>query len=321
MLDRRTFNKLISLFAGTSLFAEGSRQINHLKYSNSNVIISTWNNSNANTIANNILKQDGSKLLDALEKAINSVEEDPNDASVGFGGAPDSSGQVTLDACIMDKMGNAGSVTYLKDIINAVSVARKVMEETPHVILSGQGAQDFALRHGFNKQSLLTLSALEDYHKWKQKAIYKPVINIERHDTIGMLVKNQSNDISGACSTSGLAYKTPGRVGDSPIIGAGLFVDNEIGAATATGLGEVILKSCSSFLVVELMRQGLSPEMACKQALLRIKMKYEVSDLQVGLIAINKNGKVGAYGIQPGFVYAHTINNETSVYNAKSILS
>jgi len=321
MINRRSFNKFISVLAGTSFLkaCQSSTPAGMKPSYNGNIILSTWANTNANNIAKSILDKNGS-LLDAIEKGINSVEEDPNDTSVGFGGRPDNSGEVTLDACIMDEKGNAGSVTYLKNIVNAVSVARKVMDNSPHVILSGQGALDFAKNHGFEETNLLTPDSEKAFKEWKKQAIYKPEINIERHDTIGMIARNSAGVICGACSTSGLAFKTPGRVGDSPIIGSGLFVDNEVGAATATGLGEVILKSCSTFLVVELMRQGMSPTGACKEAVSRIRKKYNVDDLQVGLIAVNKAGDVGGYSIQPGFVYAVTNDEKTIVFDAKSLL-
>ncbi|MBT8231120.1 MAG: N(4)-(beta-N-acetylglucosaminyl)-L-asparaginase [Bacteroidia bacterium] len=319
MLNRRKFNKYFPALLGTPLLLSCDDKP-AAQSSAGPLIISTWANTNANTIAQQHLLKNDSALLDAIEKGVNSVEEDPNDTSVGYGGMPDNSGEVTLDACIMDKNGNAGSVTYLKNIINAVSVARKVMDNSPHVILSGEGANRFAREQGFEETDLLTDVSRTAYEKWKKKAIYKPEINIERHDTIGMIVKNKSGDLSGACSTSGLQFKTPGRVGDSPIIGSGLYVDNEVGAATATGLGEVILKSCSTFLVVELMRQGHSPDSACKEALLRIKKKYDINDLQVGLIAINKNGEYGGYAIQPGFVYAVSDAETTQVIDSKSIL-
>jgi len=311
MINRRNFNKVLSALAATTLIGAHSKESQKTNIYKGNIIVSTWANAKANNIAHAILMNNGF-LLDAIEKGINSVEEDPNDRSVGYGGRPDSSGHVTLDACIMDENGNAGSVTCLKNIMNAVSVARKVMENSPHVILTGQGAQDFALKNGFEKTNLLTERSKSEYEKWLKRSIYKPEINIEKHDTIGMLGRNSTSALSGACSTSGLGYKNPGRVGDSPIIGSGLFVDNEIGASTATGLGEVILKSCSTFLVVELMRNGRSPSQACKEAISRITNIYNVEDIQVGLIALNKAGEVGAYSIQPGFVYSIT-NNETTV--------
>lgn len=280
--------------------------------------ISTWANQNANETAYNHLKESSNSLLDAIEKGINYVEADPEDTSVGLGGGPDRNGDVTLDACIMDDQGNAGSVTFLKEILHPVSVARLVMEETPHVILSGQGAQDFALSKGHKKTNLLTERALQEYQKWLKKAEYKPVINIEAHDTIGMLGYDADQNLSGACSTSGLAYKIAGRVGDSPIIGAGLFVDNEIGAATATGLGEIVLKTCATFLVVELMRQGETPENACKKAILRMVEKYDCTELQVGLIALNKAGEYGGFAVQKGFNYAVTDQNGTQIIDSDS---
>ncbi len=319
MINRRSFNKVLSALAGSAfLSACQNNSSKKTPFYKGDVIISTWANTNANEVAKSILNKNGS-LLDAIEKGINSVEEDPKDTSVGFGGRPDNSGEVTLDACIMDEKGNAGSVTCLKEVVNAVSVARKVMEETPHVILTGQGAHNFAMDQGFKKTNLLTEDSKIAYDKWLQKSIYNPEINIERHDTIGMIARNAKGTISGACSTSGLAYKIPGRVGDSPIIGSGLFVDNEVGAATATGLGEIVLKSCSTFLVVELMRNGMSPAQACKEAVTRINNKYDIKDLQVGLIAINKAGEHGAYSIQPGFVYAVTNNEKTTVIDSKSL--
>ena len=173
----------------------------------------------------------------------------------------------------MDKNGNCGAVVYLQDIKHAVSVARKVMEDTPHVMLAGEGAKQFAISKGFETEDLLTESSKKAWEEWKIEAKYKPIINIENHDTIGMLAIDKNGDISGACTTSGLAYKMAGRVGDSPIIGSGLFVDNEIGAAVATGLGEEVVKTVGSFLVVELMRQGKSPQQACEEAIGRIVNK------------------------------------------------
>ncbi len=259
--------------------------------------------------------------LDALEAGIRHVEADPEDQSVGYGGRPDRDGEVTLDACIMDSEGNAGSVTYLKQIMHPISVARLVMEKTPHVILSGQGAQEFALNQGFKKQNLLTEASKNEYNEWLKKAKYKPMPNIENHDTIGMLVKDKFSNLSGGCSTSGMAYKLAGRVGDSPIIGAGLYVDNEYGAVTATGVGELMLKSCAAFLATENMRSGMSPEEACKAAIKRIASKYDVTEAQVALIAINKDGLTGAYSSLPGFVYAKTDVNRTDILESKSYYS
>ncbi len=210
---------------------------------------------------------------------------------------------VTLDACIMDEKGNAGSVTFLTDIMHPVSVARKVMELTPHVMLSGDGALQFALEQGFKKTNLLTPSSRSAWESWKKKSGYKPPRSEFQHDTIGILALDKSGNISGACSTSGLAYKIHGRVGDSPIIGAGLFVDNETGGACATGIGELVMKTLCSFLIVEKMREGATPQEACETAISRIIKKYPVSDpdTQVGVLAMNKNGEIGAYSIRKGY--------------------
>jgi len=284
------------------------------------LVLSTWNNQKANQAAWDMM-QKGQKSIDAVESGARVPESDVEDMSVGYGGRPDRDGQVTLDACIMDHLGNYGAVTYLKHIMHPISVARKVMEETPHVMLSGEGALKFAIEQGFAKQNLLTEKALNEWKEWIKKAEYRPKANIERHDTIGILAIDADGDIAGACTTSGMAYKMAGRVGDSPIVGAGLYVDNEIGAATATGVGELVLKSVGSFLIVELMRQGYSPQKACEEAVMRIVRKQEFSELQVGYIAINKSGEVGGYAIQPGFLYALTREKGTEVIDCNSYIS
>ncbi|MEM9819945.1 MAG: N(4)-(beta-N-acetylglucosaminyl)-L-asparaginase [Bacteroidota bacterium] len=279
------------------------------------VVISTWNNFPANAVAMGTL-QNGGSALNAVEQGVRVVEADPNDTSVGYGGLPDREGNVTLDACIMDSNGNCGAVCYLKNIMHPISVARKVMENTPHVLLAGDGALQFALSSGFEREDLLTPSSRAKWEEWKKKSIYAPKINSERHDTIGMLAIDEKGDIAGACTTSGLAYKLPGRVGDSPIIGAGLFVDNEIGGAVATGMGEAVLKSVGTFLVVELMRQGMSPEAACKEAVMRIVRKQKFDDIQVGYIAVNKKGEYGAFCIQSGFNYSYFDSSEQQLNEA-----
>ena len=285
------------------------------------LIISTWPHILDNQIALKAVQE--GNLLDGIEKGINNVENNPLDQSVGIGGRPDRSGIVTLDACIMDKEHRAGSVCYLKDIKNPISVARLVMEDTPHVILAGDGALQFALDKGFQKENLLTEKSKAEYVEWLKTAEYKPKVNVELHDTIGMLAIDQNRDISGGCSTSGLGYKMQGRVGDSPIIGAGLFVDNEVGAATATGMGELVLTTLGSFLTVEFMRQGMSPLEACKAAVMRTieKNKDSYKEMQVGYVALDKYGRYGAYSIQPGFQYTVTYQNHNKVYDAQSYLS
>ena len=267
------------------------------------IAICTWNFENATAKAWEVLK-DGGNALDAVEQGVMIEESNLKNETVGRGGRPDRDGNVTLDACIMDKEGNCGAVLCLQNIEHPVSVARKVMEETPHVILVGQGAEQFAYEMGFEKVDLLTDSTRKQYEEWKKKSEYKPIINIENHDTIGMLAMDANGDISGACTTSGLAYKMAGRVGDSPIIGAGLYVDNEVGGATATGLGEEVVRTVGSFLIVELMRQGLSPQDACEEGVKRIMKKNEGrKDFQIGFIAMNKKGETGGYCIHPGFTY------------------
>ncbi len=277
------------------------------------VVISTWNHGMAaNKEAWKILNL-GGNALDAVEKGVRVTESDPENHSVGLGGLPDSSGHVTLDACIMNHLNQCGSVACIQNIEHPISVARKVMEDTPHVLLVGKGAEEFAYSKGFQKTDLLTPKAKKIYEEWKkQQNQKKPIINHENHDTIGMLALDQYGDLSGACTTSGWAYKIPGRVGDSPIIGAGLFVDNEVGAACATGLGEAVIRIAGSHTVVELMRQGHSPEEACQLAVQRIIRKHsDLTGVQVGFIALNRKGEYGGYSVYNGFNYAlHTTHKE-----------
>ncbi|MEM0995108.1 MAG: N(4)-(beta-N-acetylglucosaminyl)-L-asparaginase [Bacteroidota bacterium] len=330
MLNRRNFlsqSLLSSLGLGFLSTACQSEERAAAKTATANVnassdfvptVISTWKNVEANAAAWSIIAKKG-RALDAVEAGVKIPEADPKDQSVGYGGRPDRDGNVTLDACIMDEAGNAGSVCYLQHIKHPISVARKVMEETPHVILAGQGALDFALEQGFEKENLLTDKSKEEWEAWLETATYQPKANIELHDTIGMLALDTEGNLSGACTTSGMAYKLAGRVGDSPIIGAGLFVDNEVGGATATGVGEEVLKTLGSFLVVELMRQGRTPQAACEEAVLRIakRQKTKDKDLQIGYLAINKAGETGAYSLQEGFVYAITQDGETEVVDSE----
>jgi len=271
------------------------------------IVISTWEfGLKANQEAMKVLTAGGSSL-DAVEQGVRIIEADPTNNSVGIGGNPDREGKVTLDACIMGPDGNCGSVCAIEDILHPITVARMVMEKTPHVMLVGEGAQQFALSQGMKRKNLLTPEAKKNWEEWKVKSKYEPIINVENHDTIGMLAMDKEGNISGACTTSGLAFKMRGRVGDSPIIGAGLFVDNEVGAATATGLGEALLRTCGSFLAVEYMRHGKSPNEACQAAVERIiKIHPNFADFQIGIIAMNKAGEVGGYSIYNGFSFAKT---------------
>ena len=272
--------------------------------------ISTWKTTEANLKAG-LLLDNGIDGLTAAVEGVAVEEENPKNTTVGYGGAPDRTGIVTLDACVMNHLGNCGSVVAVENIVNVARLAKDVMEKTPHVMLAGKGAEDFAISEGYKQTDLLTEKSKEDWKKWLEREEYRPIINIENHDTIGMLCLDKNNNISGACTTSGLAYKMKGRVGDSPIIGSGLFIDNKIGGAVATGLGEEVVKTVGSFLVVELMRQGKSPQEACETAVKRIVLSNsQENKFQVAYIAMNKNGEVGSYSIEPGFTYMDYFKGE-----------
>lgn len=329
MFNRRRFLKLGAL--GTALMAVNKTKAietaeNSGKKTVKPIVISTWRfGLEANVEAWKILAEKG-RALDAVEAGVKVPEADPKERSVGLGGRPDRDGRVTLDACIMDEFSNIGSVACLEHIVHPISVARAVMEKTPHVMLVGDGALQFALSQGFKKENLLTPESEAEWKEWLKRSEYKPVINIENHDTIGMVALDMNGNLSGACTTSGMAFKMHGRVGDSPIIGAGLYVDNEVGAATSTGHGEEVIRMAGCHTVVELMRQGHDPETACKKAVERIinsakKRNKPLNEIQIGFIAINKKGEHGAYCLQKGFnyaVYSPEINNK--LFDAKSLL-
>jgi len=315
MTNRRNFLKKTALataglaltsFKNTTETAENKIELNSVQKP---IVLSTWRfGIEANAAAWEILSKNG-RALDAVEAGVKIPEGDPNERSVGYGGRPDRDGKVTLDACIMDEFSNIGSVACLEHIKHPISVARAVMEKTPHVMLVGKGALQFALSQGFKKENLLVEESEKEWKEWLKTSQYKPIANIENHDTIGMIALDANGNLSGACTTSGMAFKMHGRVGDSPIIGAGLYVDNEIGAATATGHGEEVIRITGCHLVVELMRQGLSPQKACEEAVMRIvkltqNRGKELKDIQVGFIALNKKGEYGSYCIQGGFNYA-----------------
>jgi len=286
------------------------------------VVLSTWKHGiDANEAAWKVLSG-GGKAIDAVEQGVMVTEGDLTNLSVGLGGLPDRDGHVTLDACIMDEKGNAGSVCFLEHIKHPISVARKVMEKTPHIMLVGEGALKFALDNGFTKEKIdRSPEADKQWKEWLKTAQYKPIINFENHDTIGMVAIDSEGNLSGSCTTSGLGYKLHGRVGDSPIIGAGMFVDNEVGAACATGVGEEVIRICGSHTVVEMMRQGHSPEEACRIALERIlKSPKDLTNVQVGFLAINKHGETGGYSLQKGFQYALYSNDvKNQLLDGKSL--
>ena len=309
MSNRRSFIKGGIIGAvGTALFPKLITAKAEKKNPNSKeghpMVISTWKHGMPANIAAMEVLQGGGKAIDAVEVGVKIPEADPESMSVGLGGLPDRDGKVTLDACIMDETGNCGSVSFLQHIKHPISVARKVMDETPHVMLSGEGALQFALEQGFPKEDLLTEKAEKRWKEWLKESEYKPIINVENHDTIGLLALDEKGDISGACTTSGLSWKMHGRVGDSPVIGAGMYVDNEVGGCCATGVGEAVLKTLGSFLIVELMRQGATPQEACEEGIARIVKNQNYKDMQIGYLAINKKGEHGAYAVHPWFNYA-----------------
>jgi N4-(beta-N-acetylglucosaminyl)-L-asparaginase len=334
IMNRKDFIKISGL---------GMAAINLPKWeghSNKPIVISTWDSGMpVNAEAWKILSAKG-KSLDAVEAGARHIEDTTN-CCVGLGGYPDRNGIVTLDACIMDEKANCGAVAGLERIKHPISLARKVMETTPHVMLVGQGAQDFALQNGFTLESTeLSDDAKDAYKKWLEKTQYKPEINIENkkqngpfapnffddgsvnHDTMGLVAMDHSGDLSGAVTTSGMAFKIHGRVGDSPIIGAGLFVDNEIGAAASSGVGEEVIRICGTHTVVEYMRHGYSPEAACKKACERIvkRDREKAKTLQVGFLALNKKGEYGAYAIQKGFVFSVKSDSENQIHQSKYLL-
>lgn len=320
MLKRRSFLK--SGLFGMPIFNKFN-----LNGSKKPVVISTWDSGiSVNEAAWVELSKTNGTAIDAVEAGAKHIE-DIISCCVGLGGNPDRDGKVTLDACIMDHQMNCGGVAFLERIKHPISVARKVMSDTPHVLLVGDGAQKFALENGFSlEKEELSSDAQKEYEKWLVKSQYKPEKNIEikqnkgpfapqmmesgefNHDTMALLALDNARNLSGACTTSGMAFKMRGRVGDSPIIGAGLYVDNEIGAATSSGQGEEVIRIAGSHLVVEFMRQGKSPKEACKLAIERlVKINpAKAKDFQVGFIAINKAGDTGAYAVNPGFVYSLT---------------
>ena len=286
---------------------------------NNPVILSTWNfGIPANEEAMTKLS-DGGSAMDAAEAGARHAESDVENNSVGYGGLPDELGHVTLDACVMDSSGNAGSVAFLQNIKHPVSVARMVMEDTKHVMLVGEGAKQFAISKGFEEVNLLTEKSENEWKKWLKER--REMTPHETHDTLSVLVQDKDGDLAGACTTSGWAYKMHGRVGDSPIIGAALFVDNEVGCAAATGLGEEVIKTTGSFLVVELMRQGYHPNEACEEALNRvIKAHNGNPDFQIGYIALRRDGEVGSACLKWSFDSAVHKDGVNKLHNVKGML-
>lgn len=287
---------------------------------NNPLVISTWiHGMEANAGAWEILSN-GGNALDAVQKGVAVTENDLNNRSVGLGGRPDRDGHVTLDACIMDHDSRCGAVAFLEEIIHPIDVARAIMDKTPHVMLVGKGAQQWALENGFTKASFQVPvpPVQKDYEEWRIKSEYKTGVNVENHDTIGMLALDANGRMAGACTTSGMAYKIRGRVGDSPIIGAGLFIDGDVGGATATGVGEAMIRTAGSSAVVESMRRGASPEEACYDIVQRILKKHPgVDGMQVGFLAMNIQGETGGYSVYNGFNYALRNKGQNEMIDAK----
>jgi isoaspartyl peptidase/L-asparaginase-like protein (Ntn-hydrolase superfamily) len=313
-MNRRKFLNsaaLAALFAGISLPANAAgkkrkKKVNAESRAGGPMTIATWKHGMEATAEAMRILQSGGSALDAAEKGVRVTESDLTNTSVGLGGFPDREGIVTLDACIMEGSGRAGSVSFVQGIDHPVTLARKVMEDTPHVMLSGKGAEMFAESLGMVKHpNTLTDVSRKAWEEWLKEKKYKPIINIENHDTIGLLALDNAGRVAGSCTTSGLAFKMHGRIGDSPIIGAGLFCDDEVGAATCTGLGETVLRTLASHTAVELMRSGATPQEAAEEAIHRIVKKHSnFKDFQVGILVITKTGEHGAFGLHKGFNYA-----------------
>lgn len=348
MIDRRKFLHIplvgVPAILAAKLFGQTTEKAPRLTVKMP-VVVSTWDSGiTANNAAWPMLAK-GSRALDAVEAAGRASEDEPS-CCVGLAALPDRDGRVTLDSCIMDGNGDCGAVSFLERIKHPVSVARKVMETTPHVLLSGDGAQAFAVKNGFPLESAsLSPESEKQWKEWLKRSEYKPWVNIENekkpgtvsqfapfyfedgtpnHDTMGTIAMDAKGGLSGMVTTSGLAFKMRGRVGDSPIIGAGLFVDNEVGAATSSGVGEDVIRICGTHTVVELMRFGRSPDEACREAVSRIIKRdpAKAKEIQVGFLALSKKGEIGAYSIQKGFTYSVT-NSEYpkgKVFEAKHLV-
>ena len=330
MIDRRKFLQLplagiplmlVDKIMGQKTFVPSTGN------SSSPIILSTWE---AGVTANDggwPVLQKGGRALDAVEAAGRASEDEPS-CCVGLSAWPDRDGKVTLDSCIMDGNGDCGGVSFLERIKHPVSVARKVMEKTPFVLLSGDGAQRFAVANGFPLESgKLSPEAEKEWKEWLKKSEYKPWADpsfkpksgavsqfspmqftngLPTHDTMGTVAMDSTGRLAGMVTTSGLAFKMRGRVGDSPIIGAGLFVDNEVGAAASSGVGEEVIRICGTHTVIEQMRMGRTPDQACKEAVNRIVKRDPVKmrEIQVGFLALSRTGEIGAFSISKGFTYA-----------------
>jgi isoaspartyl peptidase/L-asparaginase-like protein (Ntn-hydrolase superfamily) len=286
------------------------------------LVVSTWPfGKPANDAAMAVLVRGGS-ILDAVEQGIWVPESDPNNHSVGLAGGPNAAGVAQLDACIMSGPGHrGGSVAALEGIRHPISVARRVMEKTPHVMLVGEGAHMFALQEGLEA---IEVDSKQKYERWQRQKLAEHNHSSSKakdgHDTIALLVLGPDGNIAGGCSTSGLGGKLPGRVGDSPILGSGLYVDNEVGAAGATGVGENVMRYCGSFMVVEFMRQGATPQAACEKTIQRIAQQDPKGlDLSINFVALDRQGRFGAAGTNKEFQFAVASSSTSRVLPAKLV--
>ncbi len=273
------------------------------------MVLSTWNHGlPANLAALELLHGPGvtKSALDAVEAGCRVVELECPDMTVGLGSRPDRDGRVTLDAAVMVGDGRGGCVAFVQGVKHPISLARLVMERTPHVLLVGAGAEQFARECGVEVAlPTLTPAAEAQWRAWLTEKKYAPKINIENHDTISMLALDAQGVMAAGSTTSGLAYKMHGRVGDSPILGAGIFVDAPIGGAICTGLGETVLRTLGAHLAVEAMRAGATPQEACEQAIDRVIAKNpHPENYQVGMLALDYHGLHGACAVQSGFTFA-----------------
>lgn len=322
-MNREHFLKTIGL--GAASFLIGKRIP---KAASHPVVVSTWNSGKpVNAAAWDVLYQNGS-ALDAVEAGAVWIENTIN-CCVGLGGYPDRDGRVSLDASIMDHEGNCGAVGFLQHFKNPISVARRIMETTPHILLVGEGARKFALQNGFKETDQgLSEDAERVYREWLRKSEYKPEANIENklpdgtenHDTMALLALDQQLRLSGAVTTSGLAFKLHGRVGDSPIIGAGLYVNSAAGAACSTGVGEEAIRVAGAHLVTEFMLQGMSPQQACRKTVERVvnRNRKKAETFQLAFLALSKHGEVGAYAVKKGFQYCIRTRDVDEIRNSES---
>ncbi len=317
-----------SLFEGRGLFAGDTGQTGASGGAGPPCVIASGNGLRATEKAMELMRQDADPL-DAVIAGVNIVEEDPNDMSVGYGGLPNEEGVVELDASVMyGPTHKAGCVAAIRNIKTPSKVAKLVMDRTAHVLLVGEGALKFAKAHGFKEEELLTEKAREVWLKWKeslserdywlspddQKSVAELKPYVEHYGTINCLAVDARGSLAGVTTTSGYAFKLPGRVGDSPIIGAGLYVDNAIGAAGSTGFGEANLRTCASFLIVHLMGQGVSPEEACLKAMQAVADKSKLQprlrnedglpNFGHSFYALNKKGEYGSANMWSGGRFA-----------------